>query len=154
MRESTWRDSCSMPASATRIRLPSNTHFLGHFSHYGGGPGTGAPAHAGSDEHHIGALQGLTNGLAMLKGRRMTGLWLGASAQTGATQLNLGACGAAGKRLRIGVGDDELNAIDTVTNHVLDRVATRAAHTHYLDDRASGRVIDDFKLHENLLLRD
>jgi hypothetical protein len=40
---------------------------------------------------------------------------------------------AAAEGLRIGVGTDELDALDVTLDHVLDRVAAAAAHPDHLD---------------------
>ncbi|MNT17998.1 hypothetical protein D3C72_1531800 [compost metagenome] len=58
---------------------------------------------------------------------------LAASAQTGFTQLDHAMSMAALQCLRIGVGRNELDTLNTVGDHVLDSVAAAAAHADHLD---------------------
>jgi hypothetical protein len=44
-----------------------DAHLLGHFRHDRGRAGAGAAAHAGGDEHHVGAFQHFGDALAILQ---------------------------------------------------------------------------------------
>jgi hypothetical protein len=72
--------------------------------------------------------------LALLHGEfpGLLGLAAGAEARP-ELQFDVGA--ALLERLRVGIAADEFDAADTFADHVLDRVAARAAHADDLDDR-------------------
>jgi hypothetical protein len=58
---------------------------------------------------------------------------------------------AAVERLRVGVGADELHALHTLRDHVLDGVAAAAAHADHLDLGALVEFFDHLDRHVNLL---
>ena len=58
---------------------------------------------------------------------------LAAGAQAGGAELDHAVRGAARQRLRVGVGADELHALDLAVDHVLHGVAAAATHAHDLD---------------------
>ena len=59
------------------------------------------------------------------------------NAQAAAAQTDLDRCIAAGQSLRVGIGADEINALNTRIDHMHHSVTACAAHTHDLDDRAA-----------------
>ena len=140
---STCLRSSAMPASAMRMRrAPSNwnglvttadrqdAEFLGGAGDHRCGAGAGAAAHAGGDEHHVRAGDRGADLLDGFLGRGLADLGLGAGAEAFGevdAELNavLGARG--GERLRVGVGDDELDAVEAGRDHVVDGIAAGAA---------------------------
>ncbi len=100
----------------------------------GAAPVPGAAAHAGGDEGHVAADEmGLDVGHGLL-GRGRADLRLGAGTETfgdvGA-HLNAALGGRAHQGLRVGVGDDELHALEAAFDHVVDGVAAGAAHSEH-----------------------
>ncbi len=126
-----------------------DAHLLGQLRDHRRGAGAGAAAHAGGDEHHVGAFHRVHQALAVLQRGLAADLGVGARAQAlgdvvAQLQLQLGA--AVLDRLRVGVGGDELHAIDVVADHVGDRVATAAADADDLDHRIGRHVLDQFEV--------
>ncbi len=126
-----------------------DAHFLGQLRHHRRGAGTGAATHAGGDEHHVRALQGVHDPLAVFQRGLAADFRVGAGAQAlgdiGAElQLQLGA--AVLDRLRIGVGGDELDAVHAGVDHVRHGVAAAAAHAHHLDHRIGCHLLDQFEM--------
>jgi hypothetical protein len=68
---------------------------------------------------------------------------LAASAQAGLTQLDETVRSAAGQGLCVGVGTNELNALDVALDHVLDGVAAATADTDHFD---LGALVEFFGL--------
>ena len=92
--------------------------------------GAGAAAHAGGDEDHVRAGEVVADLLERLFGGGLADLRLGARAEPlrhleAHLDDALGARG--GQRLRVGVGDDEVDAGEAGDDHVVDRVAAGAA---------------------------
>ena len=90
----------------------------------------GAAAHAGGHEHHMRAGEVVADLLDRLFRRGLADLGLRPGAETlrhlkAHLDDALGARG--GERLRVGVGDDEIDARKARHDHVVDRVAARAA---------------------------
>ena len=98
------------------------------------GAGAGTAAHTGRDEHHVAADQmSLDVGHGLL-GRGRADLGFGTSAKAfGHVRAHLDAAlGArAHQGLRVGVGDDEFDALQAARDHVVDGVAAGAAHTEH-----------------------
>jgi hypothetical protein len=98
----------------------------------------GTAAHAGGDEHHVAADEmGLDVGHCLF-GRGSTDFRLRASAETlghVGSHLNAALAVRARQRLRVGVGDDELDALETAFDHVVDGIAAGTADTEYGDAR-------------------
>ena len=120
--------SSLMPASATRmrrapskwnglvttptVRMPCSLRAL---RDHGSGAGAGAAAHAGGDEHHVGARQVIADLVDHFLGGGAADLGLRAGAEAfGDLDAHLDdALGLRqGQRLGVGVGDDE---VDTLT---------------------------------------
>ena len=124
-----------------------DAQFLGNFGHHGRGARSGALAHAGGDEHHVGAFQGGTDVAALGLGSGPAGFGVGPGAQTGITQLDGAAGQRAGQRLAVGVDGDELDALHTAVDHVVDGVTTTAPDAHHLDDGAVDICFQHFECH-------
>ena len=103
-----------------------------------GGTGAGAPAHARRDEAHVHAIErALDQGDGFLGGGAAN---LGAGARAKAlrdigAQLDAMLGDGDIERLRVGVGDDEINTLDFGGNHVGDGVSAGPAHTDHGDAR-------------------
>ena len=112
-------------------------------------PRARAPAHAGGDEEHVGALEDLRDAVAVLERRGSPELGVRTRAEP------LGEVGPElhvdrGRRLRqrlgIGVRADEVDPLDGVGNHVLDRVSAPSADADDLDAGLVGATgFHDFK---------
>ena len=92
--------------------------------------GTGAAAHAGGDEDHIGTFKFLFNFFFGFFRSHASDFRTGAGAQSHCgfqAELNFAAGFGMGKGLCIGVGDDEVNALQILINHVIDGIAAAAA---------------------------
>ena len=115
-----------------------NSHLAGDPSDHGRSAGAGAPAHAGGHENHMRARQMVANLLDRLLGRRPADFGFRAGAEAlGDLQSHLddplGARRA--QRLRVGVGDDEVDPYEAGDDHVVDGVAAGAAHSAHHDPR-------------------
>jgi hypothetical protein len=125
-------------------RHHQDVHLLRHLRHHRRGAGTGAAAHTGGDEHHVGALQHLLDAVAVLEGRLAAHVRVGAGAQAlgeAAADLQGGLGVGLAQHLGVGVDGDEVDALDALGHHVLDGVAATAAHADDLDHRVLGHVI-------------
>ena len=115
-----------------------DAHLAGGAGDHRGGARAGAAAHAGGDEHHVRAREVVADLLESLLGGGLANLGLGAGAEAlGDLEPHLDdAFGArGGERLRVGVGDDEIDARQAGHDHVVDRVAAGAAHAAHHDAR-------------------
>ena len=100
--------------------------------------GAGAAAHAGGDEHHVRACKMIADLVDHLFGGRAPDFGLRAGAEAfGDLHAHLDdALGLRhGQRLRVGVGDDEVAALQAGRDHVVDGVAAGAADTEHGDPR-------------------
>ena len=109
--------------------------------------GAGAAAHAGGDEEHLGVVG---DGVADFVGFLESGLTgaLGFVAGTkSVTQRNFVGDGRGVEGLHVGVADDEVDSLDTLTEHVVDCVAAATADTNDFDvgRLAFGRVKIDIR---------
>lgn len=119
-------------------RHGQDAHFLGDLRHDRRRAGAGATAHAGRDEQHVGAFDQLHDALAIFDGGLPADVRVGAGAQAlgeRAAELQHGARRSVFQRLRIGIGANEIDAIDACPHHVFDGVAATAAHADHLDNR-------------------
>lgn len=122
--------------------------FLRHFGDDRRGAGTGAATHAGGDEDHVGAFQHFGNALAIFQSRLTTDFRIGAGTQPlgdARAELQNGARRDVLQRLCVGVGADELDALDVVLGHVIDGVAATTTYTDHFYDGGLCDVIDQFK---------
>ena len=106
-----------------------------------------AAAHAGGDEEHVGAVDGLLDAVDRLFGRGLARFRLGPGAEAGGAELDQVVGGRAVERLRVGVGADEVHALNALLDHVLDRVAAATPHADHLDLRAHAELFDHFDCH-------
>ncbi len=165
IRESTYSVSASIPAlreahpvALVRERLGDHRHgqdihLLGDLRDDRCGTCSGAATHARGDEHHVRTDHHFLDAIAIFFRRRLPDRWLGSRAQSLGDvrpDLQLGARLAAFERLRIGVDDDEFDALHTLFDHVVHCVAAAAAHTDHLDHRILRLCFHNFK-HRRLL---
>ena len=143
--------SSSMPSSAWRMALFAfEDEWLGHHADrqradFSGDPRhhrrtarTGAAAHAGGDEDHVGALEVLPDLLLILQCRAPADLRIGARAQSlghRAAQLYPDWRLARFQRLRVGIRHHEIDTGQSGADHGVDRVAAAATDTDDLDPR-------------------
>ncbi len=107
----------------------------------GRGAGAGAAAHAGRDEDHVRAGDELLDALDVLERRLAALLGVGAGAEAardGRPDGQLGRRGVRVERLRVGVHDDELDALQSEVDHRVDGVAARPADADDLEPRLVG----------------
>ena len=104
----------------------------GDLGHPGGRAGAGAAAHAGGDEHHVGVLQGVGDGLAAFLRGLFADFGLGAGAAALGqllADLNLHRGLGPLQGLLIGVHAHQLHAADAGAGNAVDGVAAAAAYT-------------------------
>ena len=104
---SKWNGLVTTPT----VRMPS---FLGAARDHRRGAGAGAAAHAGGDEHHVRAVQMIADLVDHLLGGGAADIGLRAGAEPfGDLHAHLDdALGLGhGERLGVGVGDDEVDAL-------------------------------------------
>jgi hypothetical protein len=99
---------------------------------------TGAAAHAGGDEHHIGAVERLHDLVERLLGGGAA--HIGARAGTEAArhadaELDAPLGEVLHHRLRVGVADQELAPDEVRADHVVDGIAARATDADDADTR-------------------
>ena len=101
--------------------------------------GAGAAAHAGGDEAHVRAFERALDLVERLFGGGAADLGPRAGAEAlGDLEAELDAAvgGRGVERLGVGVGDDEVDALDVGAHHVGDGVAAGAADADDADPRA------------------
>ena len=154
--------SSAMPASAVRMRRCAfEVERLGHDAdgedaHLARGlgddrrsAGAGAAAHAGGDEHHVGAGQMIADFVDHFLRPRRADIRLRAGAEAlGHLRAHLDdALGLRhGQRLRVGVGDDEVDALQPGRDHVVDGVAAGAADAEHGDPRLQLADVGDVQI--------
>jgi hypothetical protein len=100
--------------------------------------GARAAAHAGGDEDHVRALERVLDALHLLERALLAhvGVRAGAEATREARpELHLRRREVRLERLRVGVGRDELHALEAALDHRVERVAATTADAHHLDAR-------------------
>src|SRR5690606_4088262 len=55
-------------------------------------------------------------------------------------------------RLRVGVGGDELDAVDAAADHVRHGIAAAATHADHLDDRVRGHFFNQLEMCHDFVL--
>ena len=119
------------------------------------GAGAGAAAHAGGDEDHVRAGEVIDDLVDRLLGRGAADLRLRAGAETlgdGDAHLDH-ALGPRGRqRLAVGVGDDELAAVQARADHVVDGVAAGAADAEDGDLRPQFLDVRHFQIDRHGIL--
>jgi hypothetical protein len=106
--------------------------------------GAGAAAHAGGDEHHVGAVEQLQDFGQRLLSRLTADLGPRTRAQAlgdGDAELHAPVGERLAERLCVGVGDDELHAFERGTDHVVDGISARATHANDGDTRLNLRLL-------------
>ena len=126
-----------------------DAHLLGELRDDGRRARAGAAAHAGGDEHHVGALQGIHDAFAIFQRGLAADFGIRARAQAlgdvaAELQLQLGA--AVLDRLRVGVRRDEFHAVHAAVDHVRHGVAAAAAHADDLDHCIRGHLFNQFEM--------
>ena len=102
------------------------------------GAGSGATAHAGGDEHHVGTLELLDDLIDRFLGGGAADVGARARAEAPgdvAAQLDRPLGGGIGERLGVGVRDNEVDAVQLAFDHVVDRIAAGAADADHGDTR-------------------
>ena len=135
-----------------------DTQLTGNLGHYRSSAGTGAAAHTGGNEQHIGALNGVSNSFTVFQSGIAAGFRIRTGTQTfGQISTQLDALGrfAALQRLGIGVGTNKLNALHRVVYHIVNSITATATNTDNFNDRRTGCGFDNIinQLHLTLLLR-
>jgi hypothetical protein len=92
------------------------------------------PPHTGDNENHVRPLQAIGNALSVFRRGTEADFCFCTSAPAGLAQLNQGLRAASFERPRIGIGHDKFNAVNSLTNHVLNGLPARAANANDLDD--------------------
>ena len=109
---------------------------LGHFGNDGGGSRSGAAAHAGGEEEHLGAaVQHLAGNLVLaFYGCVAARGGVRAGSQAVLPHLNLHGYLTYLEGLRVGVAHDKAAALDILAVHVVDGVAASAAYAYHFDN--------------------
>src|SRR5207302_407669 len=105
--------------------------------------GARAAAKSGRDEDHVGAVERLDDLVRVLQRRLPSDVRVGAGAESLrqlAADLQLDRRGTGPERLQIGVGDDELDAVETDLHHAVDGVAAAAADADDFDAGSGGSL--------------
>ncbi len=137
-------------------RYSQNAHFFGDLSYHWSCSSTGTTTHAGSNEHHIGTINHVHDALTIFQCSLTADIRVGTRAQTFrdiSTQLQLGSCRAFTQCLGIGIGTDEVYALNLVNHHVFQGVTATTADTDYFDDGVFCICINQFKSHSFLPLK-
>ena len=111
--------------------------------------GAGAAAHAGGDEHHVRAGQMIADFVDDFLGGGAADLRLRTGAETfGDLHAHLDdALGLRQRqRLGVGVGDDEIDALQARGDHVVDGVAAGAADPEHGDPRLQLPDVGNFQI--------
>ncbi len=141
------------PRDDTDRERPELTRDLGH---HRSAARAGAPALAGGDEHHVGALESFLQLVAALHRSLVPNLRVGAGAQAPGplradVQLHVGVAHEQGLRVR--VHGDELDALEARVDHAADGVAAAPAYTQHLDDcQIAPRLISHSQVTSSLRL--
>ena len=97
---------------------------------------TGAAAHARGDEHHVRAGEMIVDLVEAFLGRGTPDFRVRAGTESFGdrdAQLDDALRLAERQRLRVGIGADEVDAVEARNDHIVDRVAASASHTEYGD---------------------
>jgi hypothetical protein len=149
-------DALALAFERERLRHHGNgqdAELFRHFGDYRRRARSSPASHARGEEEHVRAADQLGDALAVFHRGLAPDLGVGSGTETlgdVAAELELDPGLVALERLGVGVRDDELHALHPLRDHVIDRVATTAAHADHLDDRFLGLCIDQF-YHLNLL---
>src|ERR687898_300646 len=114
---------------------------LGDLGHHRRPAGARAPALAGGDEDHVGALEDLLDLLAVLLRGLTTDLGVAAGSEAArqlTTDVELGVGVAHEQRLGVGVDGDELHALEAGVDHAVDGIDPAAPDPDHFDH---GKVV-------------
>ena len=101
--------------------------------------GSGAAAHPGGDEHHLGFRQDLADPFFVFERRLASDFRIAAGAAAArdlVADLHAQRRMVVLQRLDIGIDGDEVDVAQAHLDHVVDRVAAASASADYLDPRA------------------
>ena len=115
-----------------------DSHVARDLGDHGGGAGAGAAAHAGGDEHHVGAREMVADFIEHFLGRGGADVRLRTGAETlGDLGAHLDDARRLGhrERLRVGIGDDEIDPLQSGGDHVVDGVTTGSTNSEHGDAR-------------------
>src|SRR5690625_2932384 len=124
-----------------------NAQFFGHLSNHWTGSGPCSTTHAGGDKDHMSAFQRRTDLFPRCFCCRSALLGLGPGAQAAAPQAQLNECLTAGQCLRIRVGTNEIDPLNTGVDHMGNGITTCAADPDHLDHGGAALSINHFKIH-------
>ena len=128
-----------------------DAHFFSDFGDHGRRAGTGAAAHAGRDEHHVGASERRLDVLFAFFRRALSSGRIGAGAfALGDLLADLNFMGSLRtvQSLHICIDRDELNAAHTHLDHAVDSVSAAAACTDHFDlNHVVFVILVEFKCH-------
>ena len=126
-----------------------DAHVARGFGDHGSSAGTGAAAHAGGDEHHVGAREMIAKLVDHFLRRGGADVRLRAGAEAlGDLRAHLHDALRLRhrERLRVGVGDDEIHPLQSGGDHVVDGVATGAAYAEHGNPRLQFANIRDVEI--------
>ena len=106
---------------------------MGQVSHDGSCASTGAAAHTGGNEYHVGAFQGLGDEAAALFCGLLADLGLGASAHAAGqlfADLDLVGANRLVQVLLIGIDYNKIDAVYAAFDHAVDNIVAGAADTN------------------------
>ena len=128
------------------VRMPS---FLRRPGDHRRGAGAGAAAHARGDEHHVRAGEMIANLVDhfLCGGAADVGLRAGAKALGDLhTHLDDALGLRYGERLCIGIRHDEIDALETGADHVVDGIAAGPADSEHGDARLQLTDVGNFQI--------
>ncbi len=114
--------------------------------------GSGATAHSGGDEHHLGFRQHFADALFVFERGLASDFRIAAGA---ASARNLGANLHAHRRvvilqrLDVGIDGDEIDVAQAHIDHVVDRIAAASASADYLDPRTRVGITHQLNHHRS-----
>ena len=133
------------------------TVFTGNVGNRRGRAGTGAAAHAGGNEHHVGAFQCSGNGISAFFSSTSADLGIGTCALTAGdffTDLDFLICIRNGKRLLVGIDSNKLDTLGAVLHHTVYDVVAGSANTNDFYCYNIFRTSFGLKIHNLCLLSD
>lgn len=98
----------------------------------GAAPEPGTAAHAGGNKDHIGAFKFFFYFFLGFFGGQLTDFRTGSGAETLCgfkAELDFAAGRGMSESLRVGIGNDKVNAFQILRNHIIDGIAAAAADT-------------------------
>ena len=152
MRMRRWPSKWNGLVTTPTVRMPTSRRRAGDDRR---GAGAGAAAHAGGDEHHVRAREMIADFVDHLLGGGAADIGLRAGAEAlGDLHAHLDdALGLRhGERLRVGVGDDEVDALEAGRDHVVDGIAAGAADAEHGDPRLELTDVGDFQIDGHVCL--